>query len=71
MKYYFNCNCYMFYLVDCVWDEWVTGECSKTCGHGIQTDSREERQPALFGGLPCDGEATQQSECFIKDCPSI
>ena len=59
------------YLVDCVWDEWVTGECSKTCGHGIQTDTREEFQPALFGGLACEGEGTQQSECLIKDCPSI
>ena len=61
----------MFYLVDCVWNEWVTGECSKTCGQGIQTDTRNKLQPELNGGIPCQGEVTQTSECFIKECPGI
>ena len=59
------------YLVDCVWSDWVNGECSQTCGHGTQTDTRGEFQSAQFGGIPCDGEPTRHLDCFIKDCPSI
>ena len=61
----------MFYLVDCVWNDWVTGTCSKTCGHGILVDTRDKLQEAMFNGTECDGEPTRQTNCSIADCPSI
>ena len=48
----------------------MTGECSKTCGGGVQIDSRGKHQEALFGGEECEGEATRQGECNTDQCPS-
>ena len=60
----------MFYLVDCIWGEWVTGECSKTCGRGIRSDYREKLQIQLYGGIDCQGDGIRHEDCFIKECPS-
>ena len=62
---------YIFCIVDCIWGDWVIGQCSKTCGGGIQIDSREKLQEDLFGGEPCDGDSTRQTECNTEECPGM
>ena len=57
-------------LVDCIWGAWVPGTCSKTCGNGILIDTRQKLQEQNFGGAPCKGEPTRQTDCLIEDCPS-
>jgi len=56
--------------VNCTWNEWVIGECSKTCDHGVQIDTRDKFVEEQFGGT-CEGNATRESDCFIKDCPIV
>ena len=56
-------------LVDCVWGEYAIGECSKTCGDGVQTLSREILAAAEFGGKECEGPSTKEETCFIAECP--
>ena len=59
-----------FYLVDCEWGpygEWST--CSKTCGGGEKSRSREVEIPASSGGQPCEGEDTETVDCNMGLCP--
>ena len=35
------------------------------------TDIREKTQVELFGGQPCDGEPTLETECNTDECPGI
>ena len=58
------------YLVDCEWEEWKVGECSKTCGGGHRTNTRSKRIREAHGGLECSGSATITEQCNVKDCPS-
>ena len=37
-------------LVNCEWDEWNEGECSKQCGGGKRTNTRAPRVNAAYGG---------------------
>ena len=60
---------YILCIVDCKWGDWVIDECSKTCGGGVQIDSREKIQEDLFGGKPCKGNSTRQGECNTDECP--
>ena len=46
----------------------MPGTCSVTCGGGIQIDSRQPSQEALFDGNPCEGEATSEIECNTNVC---
>ena len=62
-------NIYIFVAVDCQWNEWEIGECSKTCGKGVQIDTREKLEEEQFGGEPCTGEATRQKDCNVGKCP--
>ena len=43
--------------VDCEWDEWIIGECSKTCGGGMRNNYRDKKVEEMFGGV-CDGFAS-------------
>ena len=54
------------------WGDWKPfGDCSKTCGYGTRTRSREcDNPPESNGGLDCRGDRTETSVCFEKDCPS-
>ena len=54
--------------VDCQWGNWIHGECSKTCGGGVQTNQREKITEALFGGEECVGESTEEKECNVQEC---
>ena len=56
------------YLVDCVWNDWVLGECSEACGPGTQTNTRTKLTVEDHGGV-CEGEETMQEECNVQDCP--
>jgi len=49
--------------VDCVWGEFVFGECDAPCGEGIQIGKRPILQPALYGGKPCEGSDTTTKKC--------
>ena len=40
------------------------GECSKTCGKGVQIRSRE-----CNGNGACEGNLFEIKECFVKTCP--
>ena len=57
------------FLVDCVWGEWNIGVCSNECGGGHQINIREKIQEELFGGKPCEGEASVEEECNMHNCP--
>ena len=57
------------FLVDCKWSdfgEW--SDCSVTCGKGKQTSARTVIQPALNGGIECEGNATKTKPCEHKKC---
>ena len=56
-------------LVNCEWDEWNDGECSKSCGGGVRTNTRIEKVNAAFGGKECNGFSTIEESCNIQECP--
>ena len=56
-------------LVDCEWSEFMVGECSATCGEGTLEKHRFELVPAMFGGVPCEGDALVVESCNNGDCP--
>merc|ERR1711936_783254 len=39
--------------VHCIWDEWILGECSTTCGAGTRTNTRVKLVEESNGGT-CD-----------------
>ena len=57
------------YLVDCVWDDWETSECSKDCGGGIKFKTRVPEKDAAFGGRECTGLSNITESCNIQKCP--
>ena len=59
---------FRFHSVDCQWGDWIQGECSESCGGGVQTNNREKLTIELFGGEPCQGEATEEKECNVHEC---
>ena len=60
---------YPVFLVDCQWDEWIDGQCSKTCGGGTQIDTRHKKIKAAFGGEECAGPSNITKECNTQECP--
>jgi len=56
--------------VDCEWSEFMVGECSATCGEGTLEKHRFELVPAMFGGVPCEGDALVVESCNNGDCPA-
>jgi len=57
--------------VDGSWSEWKTiGECSETCGDGVQTQERTCDNPEpMNGGNDCVGEPARIIDCDLEDCP--
>ncbi|XP_042296854.1 A disintegrin and metalloproteinase with thrombospondin motifs 4 isoform X2 [Sceloporus undulatus] len=50
------------------WGPW--GECSRTCGGGVQYSTRECDKPVpRNGGKYCEGKRTQYRSCNVQDCP--
>ena len=62
-------NLYALNIVDCEWDVWTIGECSKSCGGGLQINTREELINEANGGDPCTGSSTVTESCNINECP--
>uniref|UniRef100_A0A6J0TCL9 A disintegrin and metalloproteinase with thrombospondin motifs 1 n=1 Tax=Pogona vitticeps TaxID=103695 RepID=A0A6J0TCL9_9SAUR len=51
-----------------LWGAW--GECSRTCGGGVQYSLRECDNPVpKNGGKYCEGKRVQYRSCNIEDCP--
>ena len=58
------------YTVDCEWDKWKTGECSKSCGRGELYIIRDKISEAKNGGKECVGNSSVVQECNVEACPS-
>ena len=54
--------------MDCEWDEWEVGECSKSCGGGTRTNSRK-RIVGGYGGKDCSGSSIVLENCNVQECP--
>ncbi|XP_076351798.1 A disintegrin and metalloproteinase with thrombospondin motifs 9-like isoform X2 [Tachypleus tridentatus] len=57
--------------VDGQWGKWQPfGQCSRECGGGIQSSSRECNNPSpANGGRYCVGKRKRYRSCNIQDCP--
>ena len=56
-------------VVDGAWLTWSKfGECSVSCGGGVQWRSRV-CEPPLHDGKPCEGPEREQQNCSINACP--
>ena len=55
--------------VDCKWDAWRIGDCSKTCGDGVRENRRVKLTRALFGGNACEGKSKKTESCNNGICP--
>ena len=56
-------------VVNCVWDQWIIGDCSVTCGEGTRTNTRIPKVAAQFGGDECDGTSSSTEKCKDQECP--
>ena len=52
-----------------MWDEWVPGECSVTCGTGTEIRTRTKLVNETNGGT-CTGQKTEIVTCEMDPCPS-
>ena len=55
--------------MDCVWSNWKIGKCSKKCGGGTRTNTREQKILAAHGGTECRGPTKIDEPCNTQDCP--
>ena len=63
-------NCvYAINTVDCEWDDWIIGECSKTCGGGLMTKTRQVLVNEDNGGNACVGSNSVTESCNDNECP--
>ena len=69
MKMYMHKYIYIV-LVNCVWDAWVNGTCSTTCGAGQQTNTRDKLTEEAYGGA-CSEESTEVVSCINVECPGM
>ena len=53
---------------NCKWNEWILGDCSKSCGTGTRTNTRTVAQVENYGGS-CTDDSTMIQECNTQDCP--
>ncbi|XP_048418321.1 A disintegrin and metalloproteinase with thrombospondin motifs 8-like isoform X1 [Stegostoma tigrinum] len=59
-------------VVEGSWGSWTPwGECSRTCGGGVQFSFRECNDPVpQNGGKYCEGQRTRYRSCNTEDCPN-
>jgi len=55
--------------VHCEWNDWVQGDCNKSCGGGVRTDTRTENVEAKHGGEACQGPSSMEVSCNTQECP--
>ena len=58
----------LFPIVQCEWNDWQIGPCSKTCGGGTRINHRTKKTEEANGGN-CEGEATIEEVCNAQVCP--
>ena len=59
-------------LVNCQWSaygEWSA--CSKSCGGGVKTSTREVLHQAEYGGDDCIGDELRTETCNLDPCTGI
>ena len=54
--------------INCEWNDWELGECSKSCAGGKRTNTRILKWEAKDGGS-CEGNSTVQEPCNTQECP--
>ena len=68
-SYHFSSIHYSAQAVHCEWNDWVIGECSKSCGEGIRTNTRSVKTTAEHGGKECDGSTSIEEHSNTEECP--
>ena len=56
-------------IVDCKWNDWIIGGCTKSCGGGIRTNTRTKNATSAHGGKECDGVSFAEERCNEQNCP--
>ena len=59
-----------YLAIHCEWDDWILGECSKTCGTGTRINNRTKLVEEANGGT-CDGQPSAIEECNSEPCPGL
>jgi len=55
--------------VDCEWSSWGSfSDCSKSCGKGEQTRTRDIKTEAENGGKPCGNIFKESNDCNTQAC---
>ncbi|XP_077998339.1 uncharacterized protein LOC144451387 isoform X2 [Glandiceps talaboti] len=55
--------------IDGGWSEWVSGDCTASCGSGTIISTRECNNPyPAYGGSGCLGSSMKEEECNIAEC---
>ena len=68
MQFMFE-NIFFLFPEDCVWESWSTWlSCSKTCGGGTETRSRQKKKAEQNGGN-CSGSRSESKSCNTQPCP--
>ena len=49
----------------CEWNDWITGDCSKSCGNGTRTNIRTMKITAEG----CDSVESVDESCNVQECP--
>ena len=62
---------FIFVEIDCEWNPWVNGTCTKECGTGTREDHRSIKVHSMYGGKPCKGPLSVIEECNSHPCPGI
>ena len=61
----------MCIVVHCEWNDWVQGDCDKSCGGGVRTDTRTVNVDAQHGGDECQGPSSMEVSCNTQECPGV
>ena len=55
--------------IDCQWNQWINGTCSKVCGTGTRVNNRTIKVQDQFGGYTCEGPSYEIEICNTHPCP--
>ena len=69
MAHIFRCLITFSCIVDCEWNEWITGTCPVSCGGGLRTNTRTIKNLGSDGGAPCMGNTSIIQSCNEQGCP--
>ena len=66
---YQNVIQFFSFIVDCIWDKWQVGQCSKSCDGGERQITRSRKVEASHGGYDCEGPSNITESCNVEGCP--